>query len=97
MKPTGKFDLTSIADEAGISLTHLSLAFVNEHPAVTSTIIGPKTMDQLDDLLGAADVTLDTSALDAIDKVVKPGRDIAGVTHFSANPSLNPEHRRAHR
>ena len=75
-------------------LTHLSLAFVGEHPAVTSTIIGPKTMEQLDDLLGAADISLDGSTLDAIDKVVKPGRDIAGTTHFSGNPSLDAEHRR---
>ena len=45
------------------------------HPAVTSTIIGPKTMDQLDDLLGAADVTLDAATLDRIDEIVRARAD----------------------
>src|SRR6266581_554984 len=55
-----KFDaieqLEKVAADAGVLLTHLSLAWSIEHRAVTSTIIGPKTRDQLDDLLGAADV-----------------------------------------
>ncbi len=89
--------LSAIADAAGISLTHLSLAFVDEHPAVTSTIIGPKTMTQLDDLLGGADVVLDADTLDAIDRVVKPGRDMAGISHITGNPSLLPVSRRTRR
>ncbi|TMR00626.1 aldo/keto reductase [Actinomadura soli] len=86
--------LTKIAENAGLSLTHLALGFVAEHPAVTSTIIGPKTMEQLDDLLAAADVRLDSAALDAIDEVVPPGTDIAGIEHGSGNPALSPENRR---
>ncbi|MCU1393929.1 MAG: aldo/keto reductase [Ilumatobacteraceae bacterium] len=89
--------LSAIADAAGISLTHLSLGFVAEHPAITSTIIGPKTMDQLDDLLGGADVRLDQASLDAIDKVVKPGRDMAGISHITGNPSLLAANRRTPR
>ncbi|EIV96173.1 aldo/keto reductase [Frankia sp. QA3] len=86
--------LATIAEQAGISLTHLALAFVDSHPAVTSTIIGPKTLAQLDDVLAGADVTLDATTLDAIDKVVPPGTDIAGVEHYSGNPSLRPKARR---
>ncbi|SHN16982.1 aldo/keto reductase [Cryptosporangium aurantiacum] len=86
--------LQKIADDAGLSLTHLSLAFVDAHPAVTSTIIGPKTKEQLDDVLGAAEVTLDAGVLDAIDEVVRPGTDIAGTAHMTGDPSLKPGNRR---
>ncbi|GAA0551745.1 aldo/keto reductase [Actinomadura livida] len=86
--------LTEIADGAGLSLTHLALGFVTEHPAVTSAIIGPKTMEQLEDLLAAADVRLDAGVLDAIDEVVPPGTDMPGIDHMSGNPSLRPGNRR---
>ena len=52
-------ELIKIAADAGCSLTHLALAFATSHPGVTSAIIGPRTMDQLTDLLAGADVTLD--------------------------------------
>ncbi|WUH97646.1 aldo/keto reductase [Spirillospora sp. NBC_00431] len=86
--------LTKLAENAGLSLTHLALGFVAEHPAITSTIIGPKTMEQLDDLLAAADVRLDTAALDAIDEVVPPGTDIAGIDHRAGVRALEPGNRR---
>jgi aryl-alcohol dehydrogenase-like predicted oxidoreductase len=54
-------------------MQHLAIAFTLAHPAVTSAIIGPRTMDQLEDLLAGADVRLDESALDAIDELVPPG------------------------
>ncbi|MCK9876869.1 aldo/keto reductase [Frankia sp. Ag45/Mut15] len=86
--------LVTIAEQAGLSLTHLALAFVDAHPAITAAIIGPKTMAQLEDLLGAADVVLDAATLDAIDKVVPPGTDISGVNHFDRSPALDPARRR---
>ncbi|CAO5165830.1 1-deoxyxylulose-5-phosphate synthase [Frankia sp. AiPs1] len=86
--------LVTIAEQAGISLTHLALAFVDSHPAVTSAIIGPKTMTQLEDLLGAADVILDAATLDAIDKVVPPGTDISGIDHYDRTPALDAARRR---
>src|SRR5438309_5865394 len=70
-------DLERVADKAGLSLTHMSLAWTIAHPAVTSAIIGPRTPDQLEDLLGAADVELDESTLDAIDDLVPPGTVVA--------------------
>ncbi len=66
-------DLLRIAGEAGLSLTHMAIAFTLAHPAVTSTIVGPRTMEQLNDLVTAADVRLDAATLDAIDEVVPPG------------------------
>jgi hypothetical protein len=61
---------------------------------VTSTIIGPKTMAQLDDLLDAADVALSSDVLDAIDEIVPPGSDAPGIDHFIDNPGLRPKSRR---
>jgi aryl-alcohol dehydrogenase-like predicted oxidoreductase len=66
-------ELIRVAGKAGISLTHMAIAFTLAHPAVTSTIIGPRTREQLDDLVAAADVRLDTATLDAIDDLVPPG------------------------
>ena len=66
-------ELIKIAADAGRSLIHLALAFVTTHPAVTSAIIGPRTMDQLTDLLAGATVTLDDDILDRIDQIVPPG------------------------
>jgi aryl-alcohol dehydrogenase-like predicted oxidoreductase len=65
--------LLDVADRADMSLTHMAIAFTLAHPAVTSTIIGPRTREQLDNLLGAADVRLDDMTLDAIDELVPPG------------------------
>ncbi|MGZ8662533.1 MAG: aldo/keto reductase [Actinomycetota bacterium] len=66
-------DLVRLAGEAGLPLAHVAVAFTLAHPAVTSAIIGPRTMDQLEDLLSAADVRLDEATLDAIDALVPPG------------------------
>ena len=66
-------ELEKTAADAGISMTHLAIAFTLAHPAVTSAIIGPRTGGQLDDLLAGADVRLDTATLDAIDRIVPPG------------------------
>ena len=66
-------DLAKIAADAGMSMTHLAIAFTLAHPAVTSAIIGPRTHDQLTDLLAGADLRLDADILDAIDRLVAPG------------------------
>jgi aryl-alcohol dehydrogenase-like predicted oxidoreductase len=69
-------ELIKIAADAGCSLTHMALAFVIGHPAVTSAIIGPRTMDQLTDLLTGVSVTLDDDILDRIDQIVPPGLNL---------------------
>jgi aryl-alcohol dehydrogenase-like predicted oxidoreductase len=66
-------ELIKVAADAGTSLVHLAVAFTQAHPAVTSVIIGPRTMDQLQDLLGAADLALDDEVLNRIDAIVPPG------------------------
>jgi aryl-alcohol dehydrogenase-like predicted oxidoreductase len=65
--------LAQVADDAGVPLIELAIAFVVHHPAVTSAIIGPRTSEHLDDLLAGADVRLDADTLDAIDRIVPPG------------------------
>jgi aryl-alcohol dehydrogenase-like predicted oxidoreductase len=65
--------LAQVADDAGLTMVELALAFVINHPGVTSAIIGPRTMVQLDGQLPAADVTLDAAILDRIDAIVAPG------------------------
>jgi aryl-alcohol dehydrogenase-like predicted oxidoreductase len=87
--------LGELADKAGISLIHLALAFVLRHPAVTSPIIGPRTMQHLESQLGAVDVTLSTEVLDRIDEIVPPGTTFSPTdTGYAAPEITNPSLRR---
>jgi aryl-alcohol dehydrogenase-like predicted oxidoreductase len=72
-----------LAEQAGLPMTHLAMAFAIAHPGVTSAIIGPRTMEQLDDLLASVDVALTDDILDRIDEIVPPGTDV-GVPDQSA-------------
>jgi aryl-alcohol dehydrogenase-like predicted oxidoreductase len=65
--------LARLADKTGITLIDLAVAFVIRHPAVTSAIIGPRTMEHLESQLTAADVHLDQEVLDRVDEIVPPG------------------------
>lgn len=80
--------LALLAEEAGLPLVHLALAFVAQHPAVTAPIIGPRTMQQLESQLGATEVTLTTDVLDRIDEIVPPGVTIAGDDAGYQPPAL---------
>jgi len=80
--------LAQLAEKAGMSLIHLALTFVTSHPAVTSAIIGPRTMEHLDSQLGAADVTLDSAILDQIDQIVPPGTTLNPPDRGYEPPSL---------
>ena len=81
-------ELIKVAADAGCSLIHLALAFVTAHQAVTSAIIGPRTMDQLTDLLAGASVTLDDAVLDRIDQIVPPGVNLNPADAGWQPPSL---------
>src|SRR6478672_1833575 len=81
--------LARLADDAGISLIHLAIAFVIRHPAVTSAIIGPRTMEQLESQLGAADVVLSDDVLDRIDEIAPPGRNINPADGGYTPPALS--------
>jgi aryl-alcohol dehydrogenase-like predicted oxidoreductase len=80
--------LAVLAEEAGLSLIHLALAFVVNHPAVTSAIIGPRTMEHLESQLGAADVVLTDDILDRIDEIVPPGTNLNPADRGYQSPSL---------
>jgi aryl-alcohol dehydrogenase-like predicted oxidoreductase len=80
--------LAQLADEAGISLIHLALAFVLAHPAVTAPIIGPRTMDHLESQLGAVEVTLSSDVLDRIDEIVPPGVTLSRFDAGYVPPAL---------
>jgi len=77
--------LSTVARDAGISMTHLALGVIMAHPSVMSAIIGPRTLAQLDDLLAGAAVTLDDDVLDRIDEIVPPGTDV-GVSEVAYVP-----------
>jgi aryl-alcohol dehydrogenase-like predicted oxidoreductase len=80
--------LALLAQEAGISLVHLAIAFVLQHPAVTSPIIGPRTMEQLTSQLGAVGVVLAPDVLDRIDEIVSPGVTLADADAGYVAPAL---------
>jgi len=69
--------LGQLADDAGLTLIHLAVAFVMQHPAVTAPIIGPRTMEHLQSQVGATEVKLSTDILDKIDEIVPPGVTLA--------------------
>jgi aryl-alcohol dehydrogenase-like predicted oxidoreductase len=80
--------LARVADEAGLTMIQLALGFVTAHPAVTSAIIGPRTLDHLRSQLAAADTVLPADVLDAIDTIVAPGTDLAPAEKFDTPPAL---------
>jgi aryl-alcohol dehydrogenase-like predicted oxidoreductase len=86
--------LAALADEAGMSLIELAIAFVLNHPAVSSAIIGPRTMEQLESQLPAGDRRLDAALLDRIDAIVPPGTTVSAADIGWQNPALRPEARR---
>ncbi|HEY2673590.1 MAG TPA: aldo/keto reductase [Rugosimonospora sp.] len=78
-------EVVALSEKTGVKMTHLALAFAIAHPGVTSAIIGPRTMEQLDDLLASADVSLSDEILDRIDEIVPPGTDV-GALDMAYNP-----------
>ena len=90
--------LAQLAEEAGLPLIHLALAFVINHQAVTSAIIGPRTMEHLESQLGATDVVLTRDILDRIDEIVPPGTTLNPPDRGYEPPALvNPALRRRRR
>jgi aryl-alcohol dehydrogenase-like predicted oxidoreductase len=86
--------LNGLALEAGLSLAHMAMAFVLEHPGLTAAIIGPRTYDQLEDLLACADLKLDSAVLDRIDDIAPPGTNVNGIDLTSRPAGLRKPSRR---
>ena len=82
-------ELVALADEVGVKLTHLAMAFVLAHPGVTSAIAGPRTMEQLDDTLAGLDVALSDEVLDRIDQIVPPGESIGAMDMLYRGPEVS--------
>jgi aryl-alcohol dehydrogenase-like predicted oxidoreductase len=80
--------LIPIAEAAGLSLTHMGMAFVMAHPGVTSAILGPRTLQHLDDLLAGADVVLSDEILDRIDEAAAPGTDAGPMGALYTPPAV---------
>ena len=86
--------LAKVADQADVSLIELAIAFVVNHPAVTSAIIGPRTIEQLNSQLPAAEVALDPTTLDCIDDIVTPGVNLNPADTSYGEQVLKPSLRR---
>jgi aryl-alcohol dehydrogenase-like predicted oxidoreductase len=108
-RPQARFDMTSpanqrkldaveqlavLADKSGLTLIELAVAFVVHHPGVTSAIIGPRTMEQLDAFLPAADVALPADVLDRIDEIVAPGVTVNPADNSYGDVELQADQRR---
>jgi aryl-alcohol dehydrogenase-like predicted oxidoreductase len=86
--------LGRLAEEAGLTLIQMALAFVLRHPAVTAAIVGPRTMEHLESQLPAAEVDLPADVLDRIDEIVPPGTNVNPADTGWQNPALDPAARR---
>jgi aryl-alcohol dehydrogenase (NADP+) len=80
--------LIPLAEEAGLSMPHLAMAFAISHPGVTSALLGARTMEQLDGLLGGMDVALSDEVLDRIDEIVPPGTDVGTLDQAYVPPAI---------
>ena len=87
-------ELAQLAEQTGITLIEMAIAFVLNHPGVTSAIVGPRTMEQLETYLPAADITLPTEVLDRIDKLVAPGVTVNPDDNSYGDHELTPAARR---
>jgi aryl-alcohol dehydrogenase-like predicted oxidoreductase len=86
--------LARLAEESGITLIEMALAFVIRHPAVTAAIIGPRTTEHLESQLSGADVSLPDDVLDRIDEIVPPGVNVNPADGGWQNPALEKAARR---
>ena len=86
--------IAELAGKTGITLIEMAIAFVLRHPAVTSAIIGPRTMEHLESQLPAAEVDLSDDVLDRIDEIVPPGVTINPADNGWVSPALDPTARR---
>ncbi len=82
-------EIITLAQKAGLPMTHLAMAFAIAHPGVTSAIIGPRTMAHLDDLLAGAGTILDDEILAQIDEIVPPGTDVGALDMAYVPPAIS--------
>lgn len=88
--------LQQLANEAGISLADMAIAFTQSHPSVTSILWGPRTLEQLKAYISGAQMRLSTDVLDAIDAIVPPGKRIDDKEQTWTPEWMSTERRRRH-
>lgn len=81
-------EFIALAADTGLPLGHLAMAFAVAHPAVSSAIIGPRVIEQLEDLLAGSDIALSEDILDRIDGIVAPGTDVGTLDMAYRPPAL---------
>jgi aryl-alcohol dehydrogenase-like predicted oxidoreductase len=86
LKTAALAQLVVLAGAAGLTMSQLATGFVRAHPAVTSVLLGPRTQEQLDELLTGADIELPGDILDRIDEIVAPGTDLDPADTYAATP-----------
>jgi aryl-alcohol dehydrogenase-like predicted oxidoreductase len=86
--------LGALADEAGMTLIQMAIAFVTRHPGVTSAIIGPRTMEHLESYLAADEIDLSGDLLDRIDDIVPPAVTLNVADNMWMSPALSAAARR---
>jgi aryl-alcohol dehydrogenase (NADP+) len=86
--------LAPLAAAAGLSLSQMSLAWPLAHPGVSAVLLGPRTSDQLAELLHADGIVLAPDLLDAIDAVVAPGANVDPRNAGWVSPGLHRDQRR---
>jgi aryl-alcohol dehydrogenase-like predicted oxidoreductase len=87
-------ELAQLAEKSGMTMIELALAWAINHPGVTSAIIGPRTMEQLESQLPSVGVTLDTEILDRVDELVAPGVTLNADDNSYGAAELTPQARR---
>jgi len=87
-------ELAQLAEQSGMTLIELAIAWVINHPGITAAIIGPRTMEQLESQLTAADITVTPDILDRVDELVAPGTTINPDDNSYGAAELTPEARR---
>ena len=92
LEASGQFG--ELADTTGITLIEMAIAFVLRHPAITSAIIGPRTMEHLESQLTAASTVLSEDVLDRIDEIVPPGITLNPADNGWVSPALQAPARR---
>ncbi|NQU44809.1 aldo/keto reductase [bacterium] len=78
----------AIAKDKGCSVSQLALAWCAQQPGITSAIIGPRTMEQLEDNLKALDVDITEEDRKRIDEVIAPGESVS--LYYTANWGPHP-------
>lgn len=87
-------DFVQVAQEAGVAPAHAAVAFAVNHPGVTTALVGPRTHEQLQDVLAGAEVRLSADLLDAIDRLVPPGDHAPTADRRLVGSWMEPDARR---